>query len=369
MTGALFEAWRGRYADSPRALSQELARRFPSLRQRWVHDGVSDPPPAPLVRRHSPAYFARLLASDLVVSNDIISKHLVKGRGVTYVQTWHGTPLKVIGLDERDSAYAGARAHRERMLRDVAKWDILLSPSPTCTRIFRGAFGFDGEVLETGYPRNDMLVADDGTTRARVRAGLGIPDDATAVLYAPTWRDDAKNADGQFVHPVDFPYARALEVLPPGSVVLNRLHKNVHAPAGSTDPRVVEVSAYPEIAELFLAADVLVSDYSSAIFDFAVTGKPIVLFSPDLDHYRGSLRPFYFDYETWAPGPVARTADELVAFLEEPTEVARTSRERYATFVETFCPHEDGRASERVIDALVARGVLSAPRDLRDRAS
>lgn len=354
---ALFESWRGRYADSPRAISERLAQRHPEVRRIWVTDATSPMPAGTeVVRRHTPAYFARLLSADFVVCNDIIGKHLVKGPRVTYLQTWHGTPLKTIGYDEAVPKYSGAAAHRKRMARDVAKWDHLISPGPECTRIFRTAFGFDGDIVETGYPRNDMLSSPDAEqVRARVRGALGIPDSARAVLYAPTWRDDSKNEQGAFEDPGGLDLDEWLDATDDSTYLLMRMHKVVATrTAGAAGGRVLDVSDHPEISELYLAADVLVSDYSSAVYDFAVTRKPIVLFAYDLDHYRTGLRHLYFDYESWAPGPIVTTTGELAAAVDDVTTGSGAARHSasYAEFVERFCPLEDGRASDRVIDAV-----------------
>ncbi|AEI11126.1 MULTISPECIES: CDP-glycerol glycerophosphotransferase family protein [Cellulomonas] len=368
---AFFESWRGRYADSPRAISELLAERHPDVRQYWVA-APGTPLPAGVVgvRRHSPEYFARLLTADLVVANDIISQHRIKGPRATYLQTWHGTALKTIGHDEAFATYSGAAAHRARMVRDVAKWDLLLSPAPEATRVFRGAFGFDGTVLETGYPRNDVLLSDRAPeVRARVRAELGIADGRRAVLYAPTWRDDSKDADGRFVDPGALDLARLRARLGDDVVVLLRLHTHVAPDERRVLPGfVVDVSRYPEIADLYLASDVLVSDYSSAIFDYVVTGKPVVLFAYDLDAYRDAVRGMYYDYDEWAPGPVTRTTDELADVLAVIDDVHARALPRYAAFVERFAPHEDGRATQRVLDALTERGLLSAS-SVRDRSA
>jgi CDP-glycerol glycerophosphotransferase len=141
--------------------------------------------------------------------------------------------------------------------------------------------------------------------------------------------------------------------LPEGSRLLLRLHRNVkERPTSPGSEFVLDVSDHPDIAELYLAADVLVSDYSSAVYDFAVTGKPILLFAPDLDRYRDAVRGMYFDYEDWAPGPVSSTQEELVAGLADLAQVESDWKQRYQDFVQQFCPHEDGHASERVVERL-----------------
>ncbi|MET0997446.1 MAG: CDP-glycerol glycerophosphotransferase family protein [Marmoricola sp.] len=353
----MFESWRGLYADSPRALSERLGEADGSLRRQWVTSGENQfPADVSTVRRHSAAYFRALLSTDLLVANDIVSKHLVKGPRVRYLQTWHGTPLKLIGHDERAHAYTGARAHLKRMERDVAKWDYLLSPSPACSEMFRSAFRYEGEIWETGYPRNDLLrSAHAAARRDEVRRTLGIAPGAVAVLHAPTWRDDDKNDEGRFRQSVMLDPVLMAEALPEDARLLLRLHRNVtERPADDGSGFVLDVSDHPEIADLYLAADVLVSDYSSAVYDFAVTGKPIILFAPDLDRYRDSVRGLYFDYEDWAPGPVTTTQEQLASALGGLRGHDQEWASRYAAFVQRFCPHEDGQAGQRVATRLLA---------------
>lgn len=354
----MFESWRGLYADSPRALSERLAGEGHRWRRVWVGGDRSDfPADVEVVRRHSPAYFRELLTADLLFANDIITKHLVKGPRVTYVQTWHGTPLKLLGLDETRAAYRGARAQQARMLRDVAKWDYLVSPSAFVTEILRGAFGYTGPVLETGYPRNDILNSPDAELiRQRVRRELGIGQDKTVLLYAPTWRDDSQDEAGRFLRPAGLDAGRLRSQMPEDTVLMVRMHKNVAQTAEqTTDDFVVDVSGHPEIADLYLASDVLISDYSSAIYDYAVTGKPIVLFAYDLERYRDTVRGLYFDYGTWAPGPVVETTSELARVLTDLPAVSRAHADAYRRFVEKYCPLEDGRAGDRVLAEVLTR--------------
>lgn len=356
---ALFESWRGRYADSPRAVSERLAVRYPQLRQFWVaNDDTVLPEGVRRVRRHGPEYFARLVGSDFLIANDIVSRHLVKGPRVTYLQTWHGTPLKAIGWDEPNAQYDDGGGHHRRMARDTVKWDALVSPSPECTRMFRSGFRYEGEVIEAGYPRNDVLRSPGAQDiRERVRKEFGVPDAARLVLYAPTWRDDARtDAGGGFGDPGGLDVDRFLSATDPSIHLLVRMHSVVSTRlVGDHAGRALDVSHHPEIAELYLAADALVSDYSSAIYDFAVTGKPIVLFAYDLEHYRCDLRPMYFDYETWAPGPIVTTTDELADAVTDVFDRDDDGASAaYRAFVQRFCPREDGGASDRVIDAVFA---------------
>jgi CDP-glycerol glycerophosphotransferase len=359
----LFESWRGRYSDSPRVISEKLGERCPELRRSWVHAGDRSlfPEDVRTVRRHKLRYFAELAAARILVANDVVTRQVVKSPRLTYVQTWHGTPLKLLGLDERNHSYAGAQEHLDRMRRDVSHWDHLVSPSPACTTIFRGAFGYEGEVWETGYPRNDLLSSPDaGSVRRRVRTRLGLADHQLAVLWAPTWRDDALGAEAGLPASVRIDERQLLAAAPPETVLVKRMHKNVTGgPGDSDDPRVVDGGAVDDITELFLAADVLVSDYSSAIVDFAVTGKPMVLFAPDLERYRDEVRGMYFDYEQWVPGPVTSTTEELAGALTELGQVRSAHADRYAEFRRVYCPFEDGHAGDRVVQLMLEASGLA----------
>jgi CDP-glycerol glycerophosphotransferase len=239
----------------------------------------------------------------------------------------------------------------------VDRWDLLVSPNAASTPLLRGAFAFEGELLETGYPRNDVLSAPDREAiRARVRAELGIPDGVRAVLYAPTWRDNVLlPREGGASLDLHLDLERFARELGEDHVLLLRLHYFV---AGRVTPpegaAVRDVSFHPEMSELYLAADVLVTDYSSAMFDFAVTGRPILLYTYDLAAYRDDVRGFYFDLPAIAPGPQLETTPELVDALRDLSVVAVRHEERYAAFRERFCHLEDGRAADRVLAGLLA---------------
>lgn len=354
---AVFESWRGRYNDSPRVISEALGTAAPQMSRIWVSSNhEAFPPDVELVPRHSMRHFIHLAGCDLLVTNDIVTRHYVKGPKVVYLQTWHGSPIKVIGHDEAAPKYRKGKAHLRKTRRDVAKWDYLLSPSRAYSKIFREAFGFEGEILEFGYPRNDVLVNDDGALRRAVRADLGVSDAPLVVLYAPTWRDDAHVAGGGFYQPELIDWSALFSGLPEGSVVLNRLHQHVAADRRAFDHAgLVDVSRYENITDLILASDALISDYSSIVYDYAVFGRPIVLHAPDLAHYRDNLRNFYFDYEAWAPGPVTSSTAELVDVLCDLPAVSAGFADHYAEFKTRYCSFDDGQASDRVVALLQER--------------
>jgi CDP-glycerol glycerophosphotransferase len=345
----LFESWKGRYSDSPRAISEALRLRDRPFEQLWAADGAAAEllDGTPSFPPDSRRYLEALGRARYVVTNLSMPDYFRKKAGMTYVQTWHGTPLKRIAFDIERPVFRGHAAHLAALRRDVAKWDVLISPNRFSTEIFRQAFRYDGRIIETGYPRNDVLSSPDAEGIARsVRQRLGIPARARAILYAPTWRDDESFS-------LELDVGRLTRQGGDDLFVLLRAHSAVATTvAADSGPRVINVSEYPDIRDLYLAADTLVTDYSSAMFDFAVTGKPMLFFTYDLVEYRDHVRGFYFDFEQEAPGPLLATTAEVHGALQEVDAVARQYAGAYERFVERFCYLEDGRAAGRVIDAV-----------------
>ncbi|MEU1617833.1 CDP-glycerol glycerophosphotransferase family protein [Streptomyces sp. NPDC005722] len=356
----LYSAFDGRaYGDSPRAVHEELLRRRAAdgLEHLWVVRDGQAPPPAtarPVVL-HSAAWYEALARARYVVTNTHLPPWFVRRPDQTVLQTWHGTPLKRTGRDLAGTLCADL-VHLPRPPRDPgAQWSLLLSPNAPSTPLLRGALGYDGPVAETGLPRTDVLFADDrDKVAAALRDRLRIPADRTVVLYAPTRRDD-QAYDGE--HYRMSPYLDAAEAeraLGADHVLLYRSHPlvadRVRTPRSGF---VRDVSCHPDVAELLLLADVLVTDYASPAADFANTGRPMLFLVPDLEHFRDTLRGFYPDFEAQAPGPLLQSTAELAGALRDLDAVARHSADAYAHFRATFCHLDDGGAAARAVDRLL----------------
>ena len=349
----LYHSFAGRFSDSPRAIYEALVRAGDDHEHVWIADPAhlaGFPPQVRTVEPWTPECVELLESTDVLVANTHTEVEWDKRPETVYLQTWHGTPLKRIHWD----VLWAPEGRLERLQRDVDRWDLLVSPNRTSTPLLRQAFRFEGEVLETGYPRNDVLRSPDrDAIRARVRDQLGIPLDARAVLYAPTWRDDVVFARGDGPQELDLDVAAVVDALDGGHLML-RLHYLITGRLETVQhPAVHDVSLHPDISELYLAADVLVTDYSSTMFDFAVTGRPQLFYTYDLAAYRDSLRGFYFDFAPVAPGPLLETTPELVDALGDLDGVTARYAERYAAFQERFAHLEDGRATERVIERVL----------------
>jgi CDP-glycerol glycerophosphotransferase len=351
-----FHSYDGRFSDSPRTLYEAISRAGYRDELVWTAHPVQRqffPSEVVTVGVGSAECVAALQEADLVIANNHLDFEWEKKPGAIYLQTWHGTPLKRIHWD----VLWAPEGRLDRLSRDVARWDWLLSPNRASTARLRNAFRFAGEVLQTGYPRNDVLSSSAASTvRSRVRAELDIPEGTVAVLYAPTWRDDVVFDESVAVLADALKLEDALSALGTGYCVLRRLHYMVADRWESVDhPQVRDVSYYPEISDLYLAADVLITDYSSAMFDFAITGKPILLHSHDLADYRDRLRGFYFDLTVDPPGPMLESVDDVTSALRDLPSVQDRWREAYARFRTRYGDLNDGHATERVlshIDAL-----------------
>ncbi|QVQ53589.1 CDP-glycerol glycerophosphotransferase family protein [Spiractinospora alimapuensis] len=355
-----FDSYTGRQcSDSPLQVYDELRRRagrWTDYPMGWiVGDGQARPPrDASSIRLRGVEYYEALARSRYVVTNSRLPAWFARRDGQTVVQTWHGSMLKRIGFDV-ENLRGKARDYHEKLAWETAQWDYLVSPSPWATPLLRRAFRFEGEILETGYPRNDVFFAADRERRAAdIRAALGLPEDRRVVLYAPTWRDDKYHTRGQHTLDLRLDLERMRSVLGEDHVLLVRRHPRVVDSVPEVGGFVRDVSRYPDIMDLLLVTDVLVSDYSSVMFDFANTGRPMLFFTYDLDSYRDELRGFYFDFEEVAPGPLLRTSDEVIEALAEVDGVASAYQERYTSFTRQFCPLDDGGATARVVDRVFA---------------
>ena len=350
----VYTSFRGRqYSDSPRAIHEELVRREAPLEHVWIVKDAAAvvPPTATVVRDGSREAMQAWATSRYAVVNDHFPDWFRRREDQTCVQTWHGTPLKRLGFD-----VSQLRGGRRRFERDWAEqernWQHVVSPNRFATPILRDAYRLTGELLETGYPRDDVLAGADLEARSReVRAQLGIPDGVRVVLYAPTFRDHVRDRRGRYRLDGRFDVDRLRQAAGPDSVLLFRKHHYiVDAVPGTGDGFVRDVSSYPDGTELLLAADVLVTDYSSMTVDFANTGRPILFYCYDLETYQDEVRGFYVDFEATVPGPILRTGEDLAEALADVDAVRAGHADRYAAFVERFCELDDGGAAARVVD-------------------
>ncbi|WP_446458445.1 bifunctional glycosyltransferase/CDP-glycerol:glycerophosphate glycerophosphotransferase [Streptomyces rochei] len=340
--------WGRGYTCNPAAIHAKARELAPHLRSVFLveadqaHTVPQDVDHAVIGSRR---YWEVLARATYLVNNANFAEGVVKRPGSVHLQTQHGTPLKTMGVDQ--STYpvvAAASGSFTKLLGRVDRWDYNLSANRHSTRMWERAYPGSYEQLEYGYPRNDVYCTATAEDVARVRRALGVPEGSTAVLYAPTHRDWEAGFGAGALDLEAFCEAAGEDV-----VVLLRAHYfydrgGRSAPSG----RVIDVTAHRSAEDVCLAADALVTDYSSIMFDYANLDRPIVVYADDWEVYR-ETRGVYFDLMAAPPGPVARTPEELARVFRDGSWAGRESTALRAAFRERFCEFDDGRAAERVV--------------------
>ena len=297
--GIFFESFSGKNtADNPGAICEYLSGRNIGV-PLWVsvRDEATELPVGAIpVITGSDAWYDKLTRAKVIVGNDNFPLWFRKRPGQHWVQTWHGWPIKRLLFDAHPN-FVGL-SYRRLMKRQASDWDLLLAQSDEAAQRIAGSAYYTGPVLEGEYPRN-LALARAMQERASIKAKLGIPPGKRVILWAPTWR----YLGGDLAFPAD-KIAKDND-----AVVLVRGHhmKAVH----KKGENVKNVSSYPCVEELLAIADLLVSDYSSIFFDYALTGKPSIVYAPDLETYKTQERGFYSDWPNDAGRPVALTTTEL----------------------------------------------------------
>ncbi|MGW2212580.1 CDP-glycerol glycerophosphotransferase family protein [Streptomyces sp. NPDC001781] len=349
---AVFAAyWDRGVACNPAAIAAKLAELAPHIRPVWVvtkENAALLPHGTDHVVPGTRRYWETLATATYLVNNVNFPNAVVKRPGAVHLQTHHGTPLKRMGLDQREHPAAAQGLDFAALLSRIDKWDYSVSANSHSTRMWERAYPARYTSLDHGYPRNDVFYT---ATAADVRAArerLGIPPGRTAVLYAPTHRD----YEAGFTPRLDL--ATLADRLGEDTVLLVRAHYFYGGGAASPltglrrTGRIVDVSTYDPVEELCLAADVLVTDYSSIMFDYANLDRPIVVHADDWETYR-TTRGVYFDLMAEAPGRVARTQEELTEILTSGAWRDETATKARTAFRRRFCEFDDGRAAERVV--------------------
>ena len=350
----VFESFSGHYyTDNPKYLYEYIYNNYKDdFEYVWViDDNKREILGNPLrVKKYSLKYHKMMATSKYWVINTRQPARLVKRPGQVLLSTWHGTPLKKLGFD-MGNIYLNNPRTKDTYIRDSSMWDYFVSPNRFSTPILKRAFAYEGEMLETGYPRNDILYNADESMVNQIKENLNLPSDKKVILYAPTWRDD----DAYDVAKVKFKLRLELDKLEKAVgdeyIVLVRTHYLItDSDVGDYGDFAVDVSKYDDIAELYLVSDILITDYSSVFFDYANLRRPILFYTYDLDKYENELRGFYIDIHSEVPGPLLRTTEEVIDALNNIDEIASQYSEKYDEFYERFCSIEDGNASKRIFE-------------------
>lgn len=348
----LFESHMGKqYSDSPKYIYEELLSTGGKYKYIW---SLQDPdhteiPGNPVkVKRHSLKHFYYLNRAKYWIDNQGMAHLSDKKESQVYIQTWHGTPLKRMGYDLKRLPSTN---ELERLNFHSASWDYLITPNDYTTKILKRAFRYSGNILETGYPRNDILIKKPVDVIETTKSFYNIPAGKNVILFAPTFREWDPNSFQKVTDDV----LKLSRKVDEDSVILLRLHYLLSNRISQLElpNNVINASNYQDIQELYLVSDLLVTDYSSVMFDYALLKRPIVLYCYDLEEYM-TRRGMYFDFAKFAPGPIYKTIEEVIEFVSNEEKYSEYD-ERLEDFVEKFGSLEDGTAAAQVVNQVFNR--------------
>lgn len=350
----MFSSFDGRgYSDSPKAIAQALLDSGADVRLYWLvkspAESASLPEGITPVDRNNKLAMIKAYATSRVWVNNCRQYARHKRRGQFYLQTWHGFALKMI---EQDAAQALPEEYLNMCRHDGAMTDLMISGSEFMTGLYRRSFWFDGAVAPFGTPRNDIFFRENPDLCRKIRSALSLPEDRKLALYAPTFRAD---------HSLDS-YALDVQMVADSCsrrfggdwTVLVRLHPGIAEKSAGLYPydgdRIIDATSYPDMQELLAGIDLLITDYSSSMFDYALSGKPCVQFALDIEAYRKD-RDFYFPIDD-LPFPLAKSNAQLEEILRTYDQAQWT--DRWTAFKTANGFLEDGHAAARCADWILS---------------
>lgn len=353
----LFSSFGGKaYSDNPRYLFEYMRNdeNFSDYHFVWAFKTPRIIDGARSVKFNSLQYYYWLTKAKYWIFNSKMAPYYYKKTSQVYVQTWHGTPLKRLGHDIEDSGSTYYRSHQSyaQMIKsydnDRDHWDYLISPNSFSTQAFSTAFDFTEErILELGYPRVDCLVKPEENTILYLKNMYGIPPNKKVVLYAPTWRDNSFGLSG-YTFELQVNFYKWRSYLSDEYVVIFKPHyliaSQYEVPKDLSD-FVFVMDADADINDAYLISDILVTDYSSVFFDYAVLERPIYFYMYDFEEYKNELRGFYLNVPDDLPNDIDKSEEELLKKIKHDN----FDYQRLAAFNDRFNICNDGNASRKIL--------------------
>lgn len=355
----IFESFLGmQYSDNPRAIYEYMIKHKSKYNMYWSFEKKAiksfENEEIKRVRRFSLKWLFLMTRAKYWVSNSRLPLWIPKPKQTVYVQTWHGTPLKLLADDMHEVHMPGisTEIYKRNFLQEAKKWDFLISPNEYSTKIFKRAFQFNKVVIESGYPRNDFLFQSNTPKKIQnLKNKNNLPIDKRVILYAPTWRDTQFYGQGKYKIGLEMDLERLRKEFGDKYIIILRLHYLIEENIDLTEYEsfIFDFSYYKDIRELYVMADLLITDYSSVFFDYANLRRPMLFYIYDLEDYRDNIRGFYFDFESKAPGPLVKTTEEMIKEIKRIEGNSFQSSKEMEEFYRDFCNLEDGNATRRVV--------------------
>ena len=361
----LFESSNGRnYTGSPKYIYEEIVNQGLDEEYKCVWSFTDTeteiPGNAIKVKRSFPKFLYYTLRSGTWIMDTRHLYYLKKNKNTKYIQAWHGTPLKKLALDMdylNTDGNDDINKYHEEFRKNSALWDYLISQNKFSSEIFRRAFDFKGQMLEIGYPRCDILFNKNNEEAIDdIKSRLNIPKDKKIILYAPTWRENQFYNKNAFKFTTEMDFDEMYNQLSDDYILIVKFHYLVkeNIDWSKYNDFIIECDADWDIQELYLISDIMITDYSSVMFDYAILKRPIIFFTFDLDDYKNNLRDFYFDMVEEVPGPICKTNEEMIDYIKNfnREDYDNDYGEKYKLFNEKFNQFDDGNASKKVIELI-----------------
>ena len=348
----IFDNFGGKgFGCNPKYIAQELIRQDAGLDLVWMVNDENAYVPSPIrkVKYGTAEARTEMATAKVVVTN---RRMVIKNKKADQylIQTWHSSfGIKCV---EQEAEALLPEDYVKMAKKSSEQTDVFVSGGSLATERYKNHFWYEGEIMECGCPRNDILFVDSPETVKKIKENLGINDDSRLVLYAPTFRA------GSSLEIYNFDCRQMLETLNNRGgrwKILVRLHPNASKLAGidklfTYDEDIIDATAYPDFQELMLASDVLITDYSSSIFDFALMGREIFMYTPDLEEYKKErgVRKMFFEI------PYEMCLDNAQLNMVAAQSTPQDAKERADKLSAMLCSADKGNASAAVAQRIRA---------------
>ncbi len=367
----VFEAFNGRkYCDSPKYIYLEMLnnKEYKDFKFIWAFKDpekfkfLENNKNTKVVKYDSDEYKKAYASAKYWFTPSRLPDYIVPKQNQNYVQCWHGTPLKRLGFDIEVKGKNAIHTVKEwtRLYEyDAKRYKYMVSPSRFVTEKYISAFnlkkiGKDNCILETGYPRNDILFSYDQKYVKKLKEELNIPEDKKIILYAPTWRDDQYKVGTGYSYNLALDFDRFKKLFGKEYIVLFRTHYLVAEiiDLSKYEGFIYNVSDYSDINDLYILADMIITDYSSVFFDYANLKRPMLFYMYDLEDYKNNARDFYIDLDE-LPGPIVESEEDLYKEIKNINNYWKKYKTKYELFNKRFNYLDDKDSSKRVLKEII----------------
>lgn len=362
----LFESSNGRnYTGNPKYIYEYLLKNHSAeFKFVWSLEdtNINIPGNPKKVKKNRILYLYYSIISGFWIFDSRHPKYLLKKEKCKYIQTWHGTPLKKLGLDMNYLNMGGntnIERYKKNFKNNSSKWDYLLSQNHFSSEIFKKAFYFKGTILEVGYPRNDLLFnqKDNSKLIEEIKKSFNIPLDKKVILYAPTWRDNEFYIKGKYKFSSEMDFKAMEKELSDEYVLIVKQHYLVSEKSqyNAYTGIIRMFDSKSEIQDLYLISDILITDYSSVMFDYSILKRPMIFYAYDLEVYKDNIRDFYFDIYEEVPGLIIKDNEELIKVLKcfDKDSYLESFEEKYNKFNKKYHQYDNGNASKKIYDLII----------------